>query len=155
MRKKVAGLRPMSDFDVLVHSGQVFSAILELQKLAWTPTYRKEKRFREKYLASRHAHAFENKASGHEFDLHWYSLGDDFQAEAVDDFWDGAVSTQIQGVSTCVLNPTDQLLHVCLHGIAMDAVPPLGWIACHLGEDHVDQSRLDSPPVPPESSIHC
>jgi len=33
----------------------------------------------------------------------------------------------IQGVSTLILNPTDQLLHVCVHGAAWDAVPHVRW----------------------------
>lgn len=113
------GLRPMSDFDLLVPTEQASRAIKLLEELNWS---RKERH------RSPHSLGFEN-ASGRELDLHRHVLAECCQLDADDDFWRCAVSTTISEVATLALNPTDQLLHVCVHGVAWNAVPPLRWVA--------------------------
>lgn len=122
------GLRPLGDFDVLVHTEQGSAAIDLLSKLGWTPEQRPLEAFTEAYISITKAHHFKD-AAGREFDLHWHLLLECCYANADDDFWDGAVSTKIHDVLTHVLNPTDQLLHVCVHGARWNPVPPFRWVA--------------------------
>ena len=47
------------------------------------------------------------------------------------------------GVATHVLSSADQLLHVCVHGLIWDPVPPIRWIADALYILDSCKSRLD------------
>jgi Uncharacterised nucleotidyltransferase len=122
------GLRPMNDLDVLVRTEQVLEAHALLCQLGWKPKLRLGERFTEKCFSVRHAYGYED-ASGLEFDLHRHVLPECSYEGSDDFFWDGAVPVQIRDVSTSALNPTAQLLHVCLHGSWWNIVPPFRWIA--------------------------
>ncbi|MGB0383492.1 MAG: nucleotidyltransferase domain-containing protein [Ardenticatenaceae bacterium] len=123
-----ASQRPMNDFDVLVPTEQVQTALMILKKRHWTPKFSSYEKFTPTYLSTRHAHGFEDaKKSG--FDLHWNVLIECSGPDADDEFWQGGVSTHVQGVPTLALNPADQLLHVCVHGIRWNPIPPLRWVA--------------------------
>lgn len=136
------GLRPMNDFDVLVHTEQALAAVNLLSKLGWTPELRPLKAFTEAYFSLRHAHGFDGVA-GRKFDLHWHVLLECCYANADDDFWDSAVAIQIHDVSTYALNPTDQLLHVCVHGAMWNPEPPLRWVADAMIIMKTSQSGID------------
>ena len=62
-------------------------------------------------------------------DLHWHVLPECCYEEADRAFWRGAEPVRIHGVETKTLNPTDQILHACVHGARWNEVPPLRWIA--------------------------
>jgi hypothetical protein len=119
------GLRPMNDFDVLVHTDQAMPAIRLLQKLGWKP---KDFEPHERYISVSYSHGFEDK-SGRQFDLHWHVLSQCREAHADDDLWEKAVLTKFHDVPTNVLNPTDQLLHICVHGARWNEIPPFRWVA--------------------------
>jgi len=119
------GLRPMNDFDVLVHTDQAIPAIRLLQKLGWKP---KDFEPREGYISVSYSHGFEDQ-SGREIDLHWHVFSKCREAHADDDFWEKAVLTKFHDVPTNVLNPTDQLLHICIHGARWHETPPFRWVA--------------------------
>jgi hypothetical protein len=70
-------------------------------------------------------------------------LSGNLTADADDDFWEEAHAINIQGVSTLILNPTDQLLHVCVHGAAWDAVPHVRWVADAMVILKVTKSEID------------
>ena len=125
---KDAGLRAMTDFDVLVPTEQIQAALFLLRERNWTPKLRSYESLTETYISSRHAYAFEDNEK-HEFDLHRHLLAECCYPDADEEFWKGAVSSQVQGVATLALNPTDQLFHVCVHGVRWNAVPPLRWVA--------------------------
>ncbi len=136
------GLRPMNDFDILVHTNQVLEAHALLVKLGWKPRPRLGERFTEKCFSVRHAYGYED-ASGREVDLHGhimlecsYEGGDDF-------FWNGVVPVKVRDVATCALNPTDQLLHVCIHGSWWNVVPPFRWIADAMMIMRMSGSQID------------
>jgi len=122
------GLRWMSDFDFLVPTEKVRQAADLLIKLNWEPSWLSVVRYLEEYLYTRHSHPFSN-SSGQEIDLHWNSLFLCRYPCADDDFWQGAIPKKIRGVSTCILNPTDQFLHVCVHGVMSPDPAHLEWIA--------------------------
>lgn len=117
-------VRPMADVDVLVHPSQVLLAIDILEKEGWKPTTE----LTEDDLLYRHSKQLKD-CSGKEFDLHWHLLSDSCWDGADTDFWDGAVSLTIGGVSTLSPNPADMLLHVIVHGVKWNPEPPIRWIA--------------------------
>lgn len=143
------GLRPMIDFDMLVHTEEASDAIKLLTKLGWRstitplkgfikigfltklgwiPKERPLEDFSKEYISVRHAHDLINPDK-FTIDLHWHLLHGYNDVNADSDFWDGAVRTTVNEVPTLVLNPTDQLLHVCAHGVKWNSVPPIRWIA--------------------------
>jgi hypothetical protein len=119
------GLRPMNDFDVLVHTRDVHSAIGVLQELGWNPL-----KFTpdDEYISFSYSHGFADK-TGREFDLHWHIFSQCRTPDADDDFWEAATFTDFHGVPAYILSPTDQLLHICVHGARWNETPPFRWVA--------------------------
>jgi len=142
------GLRPMSDFDVLVPTAKRGAAIDVLTQAGWHPILVPLEKLTDAVLDFRHAWGFEN-AHQRQFDLHWHVLSDWCYPNADNDFWADTIPVQVADVQTRTLNPTDQLLHVCVHGVTWNPVPPVRWIAdalVILNESHseVEWSRLIS-----------
>jgi hypothetical protein len=135
----------MNDLDVLVSSDQALSAIKLLRGLGWapidfTPT--------EEYISVSYSHGFKD-GSGQECDLHWHILSQCREPDSDKDFWDAAVETTFFDVPTYVLNPTDQLLHVCIHGARWNYTPPFRWVAdatiiLNTAQSEIDWGRLIS-----------
>lgn len=126
---KDCGLRPMNDFDVLVRTERTPEAINLLVKLGWRPP--KEihvEAFTDEYLSTKGACIFED-ATGCQLDFHWHLLKQCCYENADNNFWDSSVTTKLNAISTYALNPTDQLLHTCVHGVGWDPVPPIYWVA--------------------------
>src|SRR4030042_4414622 len=136
------GLRYMDDFDVLVHTEQALAAIDLLKRLGWRPISRPIKAFNEEYLSVRHSHGFEDSAL-RQLDLHWHVFLESCYVNSDNDFWNFAVHTEFHNVSTCTLNPTDQLLHVFAHGVNWAPVPLLRWIADAVVVINTSQSGID------------
>jgi len=121
-----AGVRPMTDFDLVVHPEQALAAIDLLKRFGWerdpglplTPGF----------ISIHYSWHFKLPAAA-ELDLHWYVFDQCCYPHADRELWEASVPIEIEGVSTRALNPTDQLLHTCVHGSAWDDVPPLRWIA--------------------------
>lgn len=136
------GARPVSGLHVCVRSEQASRAIHALKKIGWTPT---------RHLPEALVH-FRSTAEfidphGQRFDLHWHPLSGWCRATSDADFWESAVLTEVGNVPTYALNPTDQLLHVCVHGVIPNVVPSFGWVAdamTVLNSSHagIDWSRL-------------
>jgi hypothetical protein len=132
------GLRPMKDFDVLIHTKQATAAINLLKKLGWSSkTISPEKLI----YASNGDHFYD--ATAQEFNLHWYLLRECCYENADQEFWNGTVSTKLHDVSTHALCPNDQLLHACVHGARWNAVPPFRWIADAMMIIKTSQSEID------------
>jgi len=136
------GLRPMSDIDVLVHITDALPAVNLLSKMEM----KAQEAFTETRIAVAHAHVFKDDA-GQEFDLHWYILPECRYPHADDDFWDGSVSVKINDLLTYALNPTDQLLHVCVHGAKWNSLPSFRWVAdamtiMNSSRNEIDWNRL-------------
>jgi hypothetical protein len=137
------GLRPMNDFDVLVHTDQAIPAIRLLREHGWKPRYFDPN---EGYIAVAYSHGFADNA-GREFDLHWHVIAQCRAANADDDFWQSSVKTKIHDVPTRVLGAADQLLHVCVHGARWNDTPSFRWVADSMtilnnAATRIDWSRL-------------
>jgi len=123
-----AGLRPMSDLDVMVHSSQRATAIEAMRTVGWRPMPRFPELLSEGYLSIVNSHGFTDD-NGRECDLHWHLFPECCHTDDDDDFWHQAVPFQIHGQATRALAPADQLLHVCIHGAEWNSIPPIRWVA--------------------------
>ena len=132
------GLRPLGDFDLLVRTEQASEAIQMLHKLGWISDLKSP----ENLIPYFHACAFKN-IDGQHLDLHWHILHECCQINADDEFWAGAVSTQINQVPTSALNPTDQLLHICVHGSRWSSIPIFRWAADAMIILNTSRSEID------------
>ena len=123
-------MRPMGDLDILVRYSNKRSALRLLLEQGWVM---KDKHlFTDQFLEEG---LFEiGKAvqlihpTGIHLDLHWnltsYCLG-----EVTDnDFWLAADECEFEGQLVKVLNPTDQLLHILVHGAPWSTISPIRWI---------------------------
>jgi hypothetical protein len=124
---KDVGLRPMNDFDVMIHEEKRSAAMQVMSELGWTPIPRWPEGLTEGYLSVVNSHGFAHSA-GRECDLHWHLFPECCQPDADNDFWEQAVPFRIHGVLTRALAPADQLLHVCVHGAEWNPIPPIRWI---------------------------
>ncbi len=115
------GARPMDDLDVLVPPDRAADAFEMLTRSGW----------RQKTGEAFQTARFLNHAtglvdgSGRELDLHWNTL---WQPASEDDFWAAAIPIQVRDASALALCPTDQLLHVALHGTGWFGAP-VRWVA--------------------------
>ena len=62
-------------------------------------------------------------------DIHWYLVSDARHLEAEDYFWRDAVPCSLPGLCSHTLQPSDQFLHTCLHGVQWNEVSPVRWLA--------------------------
>jgi Uncharacterised nucleotidyltransferase/ABC transporter len=121
------GLRPMDDFDMLVHLEDAPAAMRMLKEFGWAPKLQ-NLRSPEALIPLRHCGEYQDGVGEH-LDLHWHVLQECRQPGADDDFWSGAVPITMGDLTTPALNPTDQLFHVCAHGMRWSQVPPVRWAA--------------------------
>ncbi len=117
-------VRPMGDIDILVPTSQISLTINLLKDAGWIPITN----FIDDDLRYLHAIAFKDQF-GNELDLHWHHLIECHGNNYDWDFWERSVSIQLADVSTLALNPTDTLLHVIVHGVRWNPLPPIRWIA--------------------------
>ncbi len=123
------GLRPMGDIDVLVSPAHIGAAVDRLMARGWSDVTEN----RPDGRIFRNAHAYYLTA-GPEIgcDLHW-TIGEHMLLGPGEDptslFWPLARPLEVSGVSTLALCPTDQLLHVILHGGQPGSPSRLQWIA--------------------------
>jgi hypothetical protein len=122
-----AALRPMRDIDVLVRPGETERAAAALAPLGYEPAGIAPSCFRR--YAFRVSPSWPFVApNAPDVDLHWNVLHESRQPGADDAFWQDAVPLDFQGLTVQALNSTDQLLHVCVHGLQREPQENLRWI---------------------------
>lgn len=119
-----AGLRPMMDIDLLVRRQEALPAMRLLNSLGWQSKYRSA----EALVPFEHADEFTDATFQH-LDLHWRVLWEGRQELGDDEFWAASIPAEIGGVATRTLNPSDHLLHVCVHGAKWNDTVPVRWVA--------------------------
>lgn len=134
------GLRPMADFDLLVRTADTDRAVAVLAEHGWH--FEDHAPIPAGYRDIQQAGTFQ-RADGRHFDLHWHVLWDDTMPEADLAFWEQAVPLEVHHLPTLALGPTDQLLHVCVHGVRYDPTPPLRWLADAMQIFKVAGAQLD------------
>jgi Uncharacterised nucleotidyltransferase len=122
-------LRPMSDLDILVREDQAAEVSRRLQREGWTAVDYLPSASQNRYFY-RHIHAINLAHPQHGIlDLHWHVLADATFRGADRFFWRDSVPLAVNTIKTRALNPTDQLMHVCVHGARANVVSPIRWIA--------------------------
>lgn len=117
------GLRGMGDLDLAVPVSKALEAVAILEKLNWSP----ELEFQKIQVALHAAHF--KSPHGEDLDLHWHILFRRCEEEYDRLFWEGARPVLHQGESLLTLQPSDHLLHACIHGAAWSPSSPLRWVA--------------------------
>lgn len=139
------GLRVMNDFDVLVPLASAQQAV-DLVSSDWTPLsyVPNPQTMRYKHSAG---YTRRGPAKSYQFDLHWHPIEENIDAGLDAVFWQGAETIALSAaVSTQVLCPADQLLHICVHGLRSDQeIQRFRWVvdaAQILRTGRVDWERL-------------
>jgi hypothetical protein len=128
MHYKDMAVRPMSDFDILVPEEFGPTLVRQFLQEGWAPDcVVTDAPFTEYFYRFRHALDLTSPSDG-VLDLHWHVLLEATYRGADCHFWEGSVPMQIKSVATRALNPTDQLLHACLHGYPYNPMPSIRWI---------------------------
>lgn len=121
--------RPMSDCDILIAEESGPGLVRKYLDDGWTPDWTPPDAPTHPYFY-RYRHALDlQHAVGGNIDLHWHALLDVCWQGADRAFWDASVPLRVRSFETRTLNPTDQLLHVCVHGYPFNPMPPIRWIA--------------------------
>lgn len=124
------GLRPMTDFDLLVPTVDADRALAVMAAHGWSinEPVRVFRRDRRIDVYARPGVGFV-AADRTECDLHWHLLHDCCWDGADAPFWAHATTLAWQGHSFRVPQATDLLFHVIVHGAAFNLMPPIRWIA--------------------------
>ncbi len=122
------GLRGMRDFDLLIHERNLEAAIVHLTRAGYTA----ERQLQTSAILERarvgHAWQFSLGAE-QSCDLHWRPVVRCYSPEVARLFWEGARTAVLDRAPALVPSPTDQLFHVCAHGLQWDWIPQIRWIA--------------------------
>lgn len=129
------GARPMGDVDLAVPPPRIGEAVRALEGAGLTAIEGDP----ERLLTARHSLAFRDPG-GQEVDLHRGML---WHPGLDEEFWRGSVDAEVAGARVRILNPADQLLHVCAHGAAWNPVHPVRWAADAFKAIEAGGSELD------------
>lgn len=116
------GGRYLEDFDLLVHPEDVERAVHLLNSLGWKSPFPDEVSTQRS-----HAHGFSN-AEGFSCDLHWHLLWRPHAQVDETPVWLAKCPIQLRGEPAFTLSVEHLLLHLCVHGMAWETVPPIRWI---------------------------
>lgn len=119
-------LRPMTDLDILVPRQYVKPIMAQLtdsgwQRLTWAPA-----RLNDSYMRFRHAIGLKTPSA--EIDLHWHLMYTCCNDDVDEQFLRRAVTIDLMGVTVNALDPTDQLIHTCVHGMQSSGATTIRWI---------------------------
>jgi len=120
-------LRHMEDVDLLVHPDDVEAAARTLQHAGWIPE--EGAGITEIMRGKRVRHAWQfNSANGESCDLHWHPVLRCYSPAVAALFWQGARGASLLQQEVNVPCPTDQLFHVCAHGLQWSWTPQIRWV---------------------------
>ena len=125
------GLRPMSDIDLYVPMSQITSMVRYLTDSKWSPSKNGPQitpNLNPCFFNIWYAQGFKEE-QGSELDLHWKISLECCYWDISKNFSDFSQVKTFKNETFRILNPTDQLFHVCLHGAAWDIIPGIRWIA--------------------------
>jgi hypothetical protein len=118
------GLRMIQNIEFLVHPADALETINLLNNIGWIA----KGKIPDVIAPFSYSLRFENKSRQY-FYLRWHLFADCFQEDAEKDFWDSAILTKLDDLSTYVLNPTEQLLYVCVYGGMSNFAFPISRLA--------------------------
>ena len=139
------GLRAMGDIDFLVPLEDVGRATAALIQDGWIAEDNLTPHEIVQQTRVRHAWQF-SRGDEENCDLHWHPLVRCYSPAVARHFWDSAEAVEIAGQQVLVPCATDQLFHVCAHGLQWNWVPQIRWIADAMAilasAPHIDWNRL-------------
>ncbi|MEZ4548820.1 MAG: nucleotidyltransferase family protein [Thermodesulfobacteriota bacterium] len=138
----------MLDADILVPTRRAREAVELLTGLGWSSSITPLKdspdmdalsrlveargqevsEYSDEYFTVRHGQDLVNRDE-FTIDLHWHVLHGYNPPDADAPFWEAARRVTVEGAPVLVLDPVDQLLQVCAHGMRWDPTPPVRWVA--------------------------
>jgi hypothetical protein len=122
------GVRGMRDFDLLIAERDLKPAIARLKEAGYAAENGYSAADIERRARVGHAWQFTTR-DGQTCDLHWRPLVRCYSPEVTRMFRQGAERIPLGNISAWVPAPTDQLFHVCAHGLQWDWHPQLRWVA--------------------------
>jgi hypothetical protein len=123
-----AGLREMSDVDVLVPRNRARDALAALVAAGWTGVAGDPRALGREDLDRDHGIGLRGPA-GTELDLHWRALREGRACGEAEALWERSEAVALGGRRTRVLAPEDHLAHACAHGATWDADGRIDWAA--------------------------
>lgn len=118
------GLRYMNDVDLLVPEISAESLLAHLRSKGYTGVQASHHTYNPVW----HAATLQD-GTGARFDIHWHALFLTSHHGLTEQFWKHSHSMDLGDFRVNVLDPTDQLIHVCIHGFSWAEEPSIRWIA--------------------------
>jgi hypothetical protein len=124
----VESTRWMGDFDLLVRREDAFRTMEVLESIDWHASVNRPTRLAD--LAIHHARPFRDPSTSEvEADLHWTIMYARYSDRAEAATWERAEPIEIEGASAVAPSASDLLIHVCVHGMRWNDMPPVRWAA--------------------------
>jgi hypothetical protein len=121
-------LRPMSDIDLVVPRGQAREAVAALESAGWELLLKKWRTQPDHMLVTSHAVSLSHPKHGL-IDVHWRLFFECLSSAFNKRIWQRAEPFLLSGTKALSPGPPDMLLHVIVHGMQPNPLPPLRWIA--------------------------
>jgi hypothetical protein len=125
------GLRPSCDADVLIPEEKASDVLNMLLREGWSGEYlSSSSNLAPSSSIYRNIHGLNLTRPGcGDLDVHWHALHAALFPGADRPFWNDSVALRVRSADTRALNPSDQLLHACVHGSARNVIAPIRWVA--------------------------
>lgn len=118
------GIRPMSDADFLVRENDVEKALRYFKEQGW-----QGKNGSWLGKSAKHIHSLDLiSPDKYEIDLHWRAYYQCSWDGADEELWKQTEDVSFKGLKIKILNPTQQILHNCAHGVRWNALSSIRWI---------------------------
>jgi hypothetical protein len=118
------GSRPMNDVDLLVREEDAGKTLRFLKAQGWQSTLGSNLS-----KPAKHIHSLDlRNQEGLELDVHWRVFYQCSWDGADLELWDQTEDFAFKGANIRILNPTQQILHHCAHGICWNAISSIRWI---------------------------
>ncbi len=132
-------VRPMVDLDIMVPYEQLSKVETVFRKHGWKP---------DKLLARgeyhyKHSLSWRNRFS-FSVDLHWFLFEEAcFHNEFNNIFWQHVMPVKFRGHDVFILDPTNQIFHLIVHGYGRDKQPDVRWLIDILAVIHHQREQID------------
>jgi hypothetical protein len=121
------GLRPMGDVDLLIHAEDLLRAVEVLDGAGYRAEEDAAPDAILRQARVRHAWQFFGGAEWN-LDLHWRPVNRCYAPEVTRSFWEGAETVRFGDREMLTPSPSDQMFHVCVHGLQWDWTRKVRWI---------------------------
>ncbi len=119
------GGRFMSDFDILVRDRDLRRAVASLASLGWQP--HTPAALSDAAMHLRHSELFVH-ATAPFCDVHWCLLRPGFDSVTEAPLWAAKRTISIRDEEACVPSAEHMILHLFVHGMSWESIPPIRWI---------------------------